>query len=221
MTNFLKPALAAGLAAAATFAAPAAAQVNGIATLDVPRAIAASQARNTAYQQIATQYQAQRTTIEQRTQQRQTLVQTFDTNSDGQIDETEAAATQDPNNATVRQIQAIDAELQQLQAPIQLARVYVVSQLGNELSNALQQVISDRSIQMVISPDAMIYEAEGANVTEAVVNALNTRVPAIAAVPPADWQPSENGVNLFQQVQQILMIAAMQQQQAQAAVPAR
>ncbi len=217
MNIFAKSALGAACAVAgASFAIPAAAQVNGIATADIGFAVANSQAFQTGYQQIATQYQAQRTTIEQRTQQRQQLIQSFDTNGDGQIDQTEQAATQDPNNATVQQVQAIDQEIATLQQPINRARVYVVQQVAQQYSAALQQVISDQNIQFVMTPEAIVYAPEAADVTNSVVTALNTRVPNVQVAPPADWQPSEAAVGLFQQIQQILMMAAMQQQQSAA-----
>lgn len=217
MSIFKKSALGAAIAVAGTsLALPAAAQVNGIATVDIGTAVAGSQAFQTGYQQIGTQYQTQRTTIEQRTQQRQQLIQTFDTNGDGQLDQAEQAATQDPNNATVQQIQAIDQEIATLQQPINRARVYVVQQVAQQYSASVQQVITDNNIQFVIAPDALIYAPEAADVTGSVVEVLNTRVPSVAITPPADWQPSEAAVNLFQQIQQLLMMAAVQQQQAAA-----
>ncbi|MWV29348.1 OmpH family outer membrane protein [Aurantiacibacter rhizosphaerae] len=213
MNIFAKSALGAACAVAgASFAIPAVAQVNGIATADIGFAVANSQAFQTGYQQIATQYQAQRTTIEQRTQQRQQLVLTFDTNGDGQLDQAEQAATQDPNNTSVQQIQAIDQEIATLQQPINRARVYVVQQVAQQYSAALQQVISDQNIQFVLTPESIVYAPEAADVTNSIVTALNTRVPSVQVTPPADWQPSEAAVGLFQQIQQILMIAARQQQ---------
>ena len=221
MNIFAKTTAMAALAAAgAGIAAPAAAQVSGIATVDLPRAVVQSQAFQTGYQQIGTQYQAQRTTIEQRNQQRQQLVQTFDTNGDGQLDQTEAAATQDANNATVRQIQAIDQELATLQQPINRARAYVVQQVAQQYSAAVQQVVSANNIQFVISPEAMIYAADAADITQQVTAQLNTRVPAAQITPPADWQPSEASFGLFQQIQQLLLMSAMQQQQQAAQQPA-
>ncbi|WP_340586376.1 OmpH family outer membrane protein [Erythrobacter alti] len=220
MKSMIKPALAAAFAATALAApamsTPAMAQVNGIATADLPIAVAQSQAFQTGYQQIATQYQANRTTIDQRQQQRQQLIQTFDTNGNGQLDAAEQPALQDPNNTTVQQIQAIDQEIATLQQPINLARVYVVSQIASQYSAALQQVASDRNIQIILQPDAIIYAPDAVNITSHVVTALNTRMPAAQIVPAADYQPSEGAVQLFQQIQQILMISAMQQQQAAA-----
>lgn len=213
----LRALLATSAAAAAGIAAPATAQVNGIATVDSAMSIAGSQALQSGYQMVATQYQAQRTTIDQRTLQRQDLLRPFDTNGDGQLDETEAAPLQTPSNATVQQIQAIETEVQQLQAPINLARIYVLQQVAQQYGPSLQQVISDRSIQLVLTPEALVYAPDGADVTGLVVASLNARLPTVSITPPAGWQPTEQLVNLFQQVQNILMAAQIQQQQAAAA----
>lgn len=206
--------LASGLALSALATAPAAAQVNGIATADTAMAVAGTQALQTGYQQIATQYEPQRQTLEQRQQQRNQIVQQLDTNSDGQLSEEEANAAPD---ATVQQVQALDQEIQQIQGPIQLARIYVVSQLAQQYAAAVQQVISDRSIQLLIAPEAVLYAPEAANVTQAVTQALNTRVPSVQVTPPQGWQPTQATVQLFQQIQQLLVLSAMQQQQQQGA----
>jgi Skp family chaperone for outer membrane proteins len=207
-----KPALAAALiAAAAAAAVPAAAQVNGMATADTAVAVAGTTALQTGYQQIATQYEAQRQTLDQRQQQRNQLVQQLDTNGDGQLDEAEANAAPE---ATVQQVQALDQEIQTIQAPIQLARLYVVSQVAQQYGAAVQQVITDRSIQIMISPEAIIYAPDEANVTQAITDSLNTRVPSVTTTVPEGWQPTQATVNLFQQIQQLLVLSAMQQQQA-------
>lgn len=210
MTIF-KALLASTVAASSLLAVPASAQVNGIATVDLTIAIANSQAFQSGYQQVAATYTAQRATIDERQTQRQQLVQTFDTNSDGQIDETEQQVIQDANNPTVQQIQAIDQEVQQLQAPINLARVYIVQQIAQQYSTALQQVINENGIQVVMSPEALIYIPDGGDVTPKVIEKLNAVVPSVAAVPPANYQPTEAVVNLFQEIQQVLLLAARQQ----------
>ena len=68
MKTLFKPALAAGIALA-VLSAPAAAQVNGIAMMRAPIAIAQSQALTTAFQTIETQYAAQIAQIGQLSQQ--------------------------------------------------------------------------------------------------------------------------------------------------------
>lgn len=213
----LGAALLAGAMAAPQLSTTAAAQVNGIATVDLPAAIASSQALQNAYQQIGQQYATQRQTISERQQTRQQLMQSFDFNANGTLDENEAAAMQDPNNATVQQIQALDQEIATLQNPINLARVFVVQQVAQQYSPAVQQVIAAQNIQFILDPSVVVYQAEGSDVTGPVVEALNTLVPAVNIIPPADFQPSEASIQLFQQVQQLLAFVALQQQQAAAA----
>ena len=103
-------------------------------------AIASSTALQTAYQQIGTTYAAQRTQLEQLQQQRDTLVRQFDTNNDGQLSDAEQQAAQ-TNATAVQQLQTLDQTIQQTQAPIQLARVYVVEQIAMQYGAAVQQVL--------------------------------------------------------------------------------
>lgn len=221
MKKNLKPALAAAgiaisAAALGTLAStPAAAQVNGIATVEPAIVIAQSQALQNAYQQIGTTYQAQRTQIDQLQQQRTTLAQQLDTNNDGQLSDEEVAAAQQNNPSVVQQIQGLDEQIAQVQAPMQRARVYVVEQVAAQYGPALQQVVSDKNINLILAPDAIVY-GPNVDVTNDVATALNARVPAVSTTVPADWQPNRNSVQTFQQVQQVLLMAAMQQQQQQA-----
>ena len=211
--HVIKPALVAGIALA-VLPVTAAAQVNGIAVTEAPVAVAGSQALQTGYQQIANTYAAQRTALQERQTQRQTLVQTFDTNSDGQIDDAEAVPTTDASNPTVLQIQALDQQIAEMQGPIQLAQVYVVSQVAEQYTAAVRQVISDTGTQILLSPEALVYAPPEADLTEEIIAVLNTRIPSVSITPPANWQPNQNTVALYQQIQQLLAMARMQQQQA-------
>ena len=206
------------LALTAAMAVPAAAQVNGIGVTDPSIAIAGSQALQTAYQQIGTTYQAQRTQLETLQGQRDTLVRQFDTNGDGQLSEPEQTAAQ-ANATAVQQLNGLDQTIQQTQAPIQLARVYAIEQIAAQYGNALQQVVAAKSISLIVSPSSVVYAAEAADVTDEIVAQLNTLVPTVSTSVPAGWQPQRQSVQLFQEVQQLL-IAAQQQQQAQQAAPA-
>ena len=91
----------AALALSVFVAAPAAAQVSGIAIADPAIALASAQARQTADAQIATTFQAQRTQLEQLQQQRATALRQFDTDGDGQLNEAEQTAAQ-ANTAAVQ-----------------------------------------------------------------------------------------------------------------------
>jgi Skp family chaperone for outer membrane proteins len=206
------------LALVAGMAVPAAAQVNGIGVTEPAIAIAGAQALQTAYQQIGTTYQAQRTQLEQLQQQRETLVRQFDTNNDGQLSDAERQAAQ-ANTTAVQQLQTLDQTIQQTQAPIQLARVYVIEQIAMQYGAAVQQVVTAGNISLIVTPGSVIYAADAADVTDEIVARLNALVPTVATTVPAGWQPQRQSVQLFQEVQQMLLTAA-QQQQAQQAAPA-
>jgi len=202
-------------------AAPATAQVDGrFATADISRAIIGSTALQTAYNQIGTTYAAQ---IEQRqTKQTElsTLLQPFDTNGNGQLDEAEVPALQAAPNFT--QIQTLEQEVAGLTNQVNAARVYAVEQILAQYPAALTEVTTAQQIVMVLQPEVVQFAADGADITPLVSTALNTRVPSVAIVPPADWRPSRNAAQIFQEIQQTLVQAQLiqQQQAAQAAQPA-
>jgi Skp family chaperone for outer membrane proteins len=209
------------LALTAAMAVPAAAQVNGVAVTEPAIAIAGSAALQAAYTQIGTTYAAQRTQLEQLQQQRDTLVRQFDTNNDGQLSDAEQQAAQ-ANATAVQQLQTLDQTIQTTQAPIQLARVYVIEQIALQYGNAVQQVVSAGNISLILNPSTVVYAAEAVDVTDEIVAKLNTLVPTVATTVPAGWQPQRQSVQLYQEVQQMLLTAAQQQQAAaQQAAPAQ
>jgi Skp family chaperone for outer membrane proteins len=210
----------AALAALAAFAAaPAAAQVNGIAVADPAIAVAGSQALQTAYNQIGTTFQAQRTQLEGLQQQRAGLVRQFDSNGDGQLSQEEQTAAQ-ANTAVVQQIQGLDQQIATVQQPITVARVYVIEQIGQQLNAAVQQIVQANNIQMILNPSVGLYIAEAVDVTDEIIAQLNATVPTVSTTAPQGWQPSQQSVNLYQQVQEVLLAVAQQQAAQQQAQPA-
>ena len=216
MNILTKAFAAASLASAAVIATPAAAQVTGtIGVVDVSRTVVASTAFGTAYQQINTTYASQITQIQQKQQQAQTLLQQLDTNNDGNLDQAEQQAAQ--TAPQTQQIQTLETEINQLSNQVDTARVFVIQQILAEYGNSLQTVTSADNIQVVLSPDAIAYANPAANINQKVITALNTRIPSVQVVPPQGYQPSQQAVSAFQQVQQVLMIAAQARQQQAAA----
>ncbi|MEP3420144.1 MAG: OmpH family outer membrane protein [Erythrobacter sp.] len=219
LTKMLAPAGLALCALAA--AAPAAAQVDGrFATADISRAIIGSSALQTAYNQIGTTYAAQ---IEQRQTKQQeltTLLQPFDVNGNGQLDEGELPAVQAAPNFA--QIQTLEQEVAALTNQVNAARVYAVEQILAQYPAALTEVTTAQQIVIVFQPDTLQFAAEGADITSQISTSLNTKVPSVAIVPPADWRPSRNAAQIFQDIQQTLVQAQLlqQQQAAQAGQPA-
>jgi Skp family chaperone for outer membrane proteins len=211
--------------AAAAVAVPASAQVSGIGVAEPAIVIAGSTALNGAYSQISTTYQAQRTQLDQLDQQRVTLLKKFDTNNDGQLSEAEQKAAQsDANAATRKQLDTLEQQINQVQQPINLAALYAVSQIAQQLSASVQQVVSQGNIQLILPAGNVLYAADAANLNQKITAVLNTRIPQVSITPPAGWQPDQATVQLFQDVQQVrLQAAAIQQQQQQrgaAATPA-
>lgn len=215
MTRFSKSLRAVGLAASALIAAsaaPAAAQVEGrIATADISRAIIGTSALQTAYNQIGTTYAAQ---IEQRTtkqQQLTTLLQPFDTNSNGQLDESELAGVQSSPN--FQQIQTLEQEVAGLTNQVNAARVFAVEQIFGQYPAALSEVAVQQQIVAVVVPESLQFAGEGADITQLITNALNVKIPSVQIVPPADYRPNQNAAQIFQEIQQTLLRAQLIQQQ--------
>lgn len=214
MTRLAKLLLPAGMVLAATAALPAHAQVEGrMATVDVSRTIIGTTAFQTAYEQVTTTYASQNELRRTKVQERQTLLTTFDKNGDKQVDDAELAAKQ--NSADFTKLQTLEQEIQGLANQIDGARVYAVEQIIMQYSAALQEVVTKDQIKLVIDPSTLLYAPPEADISQKVTAALNTRVPAVGVVPPAGWQPSREGVQLYQDIQQRLALAAqIQQQQA-------
>ena len=215
MKTFTKLLASGALALGALAAtAPATAQVQGrIATADVSRAIIGTTALQTAYNQIGTTYAAQIEQRQTKQQQLTQLLQPFDTNSNGQLEESELPAVQ--NSPQLTQIQTLEGEVSALTNQVNAARIYAVEQILAQYPAAVTEVTAQQQIVMVLQPDTVQYAAEGADISALITTSLNAKVPSVGIVPPADWRPTRNAATIFQEIQQTLVAAQiMQQQQA-------
>src|SRR5690606_5110820 len=190
---------------------PAAAQVNGVAVADPAVAVAGSQALQAAYQQIATTFAAQRTQLEQLQQQRSEAVRQFDTDGDGQLSQEEQTAAQ-ANTTVMQQVQGLEHQIKAAQQPITRARVYVIEQLAQQLSPAVQQVVQANNVQLILNPNSALYIGDSADVTDEIIAQLNQLAPTVSSAAPEGWQPQQQSVQLYQQVSEILLTVALQQQ---------
>ncbi|AOL94519.1 OmpH family outer membrane protein [Porphyrobacter sp. LM 6] len=223
MTNFAKLLAPAGLALTALVALPAQAQVDGrMATVDITRTIIGTTAFQTAYEQVNTTYTTQNELRRTKAQERQTLLAKFDKNGDKQVDDAELQAMQ--KSPDYPKLQTLEQEIQALSNQIDGARIFAIEQIIGQYNAAMQDVITKQQIKIVIDPSSLIYAPPEADITQQVVTALNTKVPAVGVVPPAGWQPTREGVQLYQDIQQRLAVAAQiqaaQAAQAQQANPA-
>ena len=221
MTSMIKPLALAGLAVSAAMAVPSSAQVSGnFATVDAATVVIGSTAFQNAYNSISSTYQPQIDTRRQLQEQRQTQLAVIDTNNDNDVDDAELQAAQGTEAWT--QVQQTEGQIAALTAQIDGARVYAIEQVFAQYPAALQDVVTADQIQLILSPEAILYVPNEADITAKVVAALNTKVATVAVVPPQNWQPQRNSVALFQQIQQLLLVLQRQQaaQQAQEQQPA-
>ncbi|MEE4316221.1 OmpH family outer membrane protein [Erythrobacter dokdonensis] len=214
MTIFSKFAASAGVALCALAALPANAQVEGrIATVDISRTVIGSTAFQTAYEQVNTTYAQQNELRRTKAQERQTLLQTFDTNGDKQVDDAELQAKQ--NSPDFTKLQTLEQEIQGLTSQIDAARIYAIEQIIVQYGAALQEVVTQQQVKLVIDPGSLLFAVPEADITQAVTTSLNAKVPSVGIVPPSGWQPSREGVQLYQDIQQRLMTAQLLQQRQQ------
>jgi Skp family chaperone for outer membrane proteins len=212
ITKFLVPAI---LATSAAIAVPVAAQVQGpIASVDISDTVFRSSAFATAYNQVSQTYSLQIEQRRQKGEERQALLKTFDKNGDNEVDDAELAAAQ--RLPQFARFQTLEQELAQLSAQIDGARVFAIEQILGQFPAAMEQVVAEKKIAVVIDPSMLIYGPAQIDISTAVANALNTRLPSVGIVPPQGWQPQRSSVQMYQEIQQMLMAVAMQQAQQQA-----
>ena len=207
---------AAALAMASALAAPASAQVAGIGVADPAVVIAASKALNGAFGQIATTYSAQNTQLQQLNQQSQAVIKTFDTNNDGKLDAAELQAAQSDTGPKHKQLQDLQDQINKVRQPMDMAAAYAVEQIAQQLNQAVQQVVTQNSVQMILPSSGVLYHNAAADLNTKLITVLDQKVPQVSITPPAGWQPDQGTVQLLNDVQQARAeIAQAQQARAQ------
>lgn len=218
--NIRNKVIAAALLSVAAIAAPAHAQVAGIATADTSVAIARSKALGTAYQQIGTQYASVAQQMQTKRQEINTLNAQLDTNKDKELTQAELDVAIKAKNPLLTQIDTKQKEINTLQDPIILAQLYAVEQIALKYEAAQQAVITAKKINVILAPDAFVWAPDSVDVTPAITAELDKAVPSVAIAPPANWRPSRQVGALYQQIQQLFNNAAqIQAAQAAAAQP--
>jgi Skp family chaperone for outer membrane proteins len=214
MNTFSKLFAPAAVALCAVAAMPAQAQVEGrIATIDISRAVIGTKALETAYDQINQTYAQQNELRRTKAAERQTVLQGFDTNGDKQVDDAELAAKQKSPEFT--KLQTLEAEIQALTNQIDAARIYAVEQILTQYGAALQEVTTKQQIKLVLDPGTVMFSVPEADITAQITAALNAKVPSVGIIPPQDWKPVRESVQLYQDIQQRLITAQLIQQRQQ------
>jgi Skp family chaperone for outer membrane proteins len=90
----------------------------------------------------------------------------------------------------IRQIeQAGQQELQQMLAPLDQSRQYVLEQLEDKLGTAMQQAMAKRGVTIVVRRDTVIRYDPAYDINQDVLNELNALIPSAQLVPPQGWLP--------------------------------
>lgn len=199
MKNIIKPVLAAGLVLTASvpfLAVPAAAQqiVQGIGVVSLPAAVANSNAFKVAEQQRPVTYKPQfdqaNTRRDQLTAQLKPMYDKFLADQQANV----AQATLQQQAQQIQQIeQAGQRELTQIVQPVALSRAYVQEQIEDKLDEAVQAAATKRKITLILdaSSGAVTFADAKYNITQSVIDELNTLLPSAQLVPPPGWLPRE------------------------------
>lgn len=199
--------LLAGAATPALAQRAAAAPTINVAVADPDAVIQGSAAFTLAAQQVQTTYAPQITNLNTRRQALITELQPLETavrTEQGRTPQN-ATALAAAENAYRTRAAAAQAELNTLQAPIELAIAYVREQITLRLGDAVQAAVAARRVDVLVSDGAVLWNAPAANLNAAIITELNRLVPNVQIVPPAGYQPGQ-------------LLRA--QQQAQATTPA-
>jgi len=151
-------------------------------------------------------------------QEVQTLSQSLDTDGDQNLTQQEV----DANPAVSQQIQQKQQQVETLSQPIAMAQYWVIEQLLIDYSNAQQQVVNSKGIQVMLAPEAFQYAPEGVDVTNDILAALDQRMPTVQTVPVVNYNPRQATVQMHQSVQQVILGLAQRaaaQQAQQGAAP--
>jgi len=221
--------------AALAFAAPADAQVAGIAYANPTTVVATSKAFAAARQQISTTYKASFDQIEARRTAAQKeaepivakLLAQYDTNKDGQLSQQEQAAAVNAKSPLLDQLKAAQDKAQgdiaKLTNPAARAELFAIESILRQYEAAQLRVVTAKKISVVLSPEVFMYAPDSADISSAITGEIDKTTPTVSIQPPADWQPSRDTVNIQQQLVQLAQIRAYQaaqQQQQGAAAPA-
>jgi len=214
--------------AALVLAAPANAQVAGIAYANPTSVVAASKAFGAANQQISTTYKAAFDQMQQRRtaleNELKPLVAQLDANKDGKVSEEEGKAAQTAKNPAIEKIRTAQTNAQndlgRLSNPAARAELFAIESILRQYEAAQLRVVNARKISVVLSPEVFMYAPDSANISQAITAEIDKVAPTVSIQPPADWQPSRETLAIQQQIAQAAQLQAYQQAAAQQQRPA-
>jgi Skp family chaperone for outer membrane proteins len=201
------------------------AQANGVAISDPETVILTAKALDAANQSISTTYKAQLDQASARQQALQTEMATLgaplDTNKDKRLSDEEIAAAQTARSPILAKMEAAQkaaqAESARLSAPATRAQAWAIEQISQKYSAAVKSVVDSKKISLLLSANSVQYSSPAVDMTDEIKAALDAATPTVSITPPANWQPSQQTVQLQQQFQQLVYLSAVRRAQAQQA----
>nr|WP_314444862.1 OmpH family outer membrane protein [uncultured Sphingomonas sp.] len=187
-----------GLLAAAAVSTPAAAQrlpAAVVAVVDTNRIYTEC----TACRAAVTQLQSQVTALQQRQQALAGPINTEGQAIEAAINALPAAQRQNPPAALQQRVQRFqqsqqtaNQELQGLQQRLQSTQAHVRQQLDARLGPIINQAMTARGANVALDTEATLARANGVDITNDVLTALNAQVPSVSVTPlPQQQQPAQ------------------------------
>jgi Skp family chaperone for outer membrane proteins len=194
------------VAAPVAVAAPAYAQVSGIATAEPVIAIFRAKAWSAANDQIRTSFRDNLTKFEAKQGDRQKLLAQLDRNGDKQVDDGELAA----QPAVKAQLDAVDKEVNDLTTPMLRAQAFALEMILSRYQEAQTAVITAKKISVILTPQAIVFSPANSDVTAAITTELDRLVPTVPITAPANWRPTEETMQVLEQLLRLQAAAAQQ-----------
>ena len=189
-------------AAAPAAAAPRGTAVAGIGVADLQSAVASTNAYRAATEKRKVDYKpiydAAQARLAQLEAQLKPLADQF--NADRAAKKPDSVLQAEYNAIQQAQAQG-EADIKQILAPAQTSDEYVIEQVTDKLPQAVQNVMRNRGLTLLLNPDAVILSAPIYDVTAPLVGELNVLVPSAQINPPPGWAPRRQREQQAQQQQ--------------------
>ena len=104
-------------------------------------------------------------------------------------------------------------EVQRMLLPVELSKAYVDEQINDKMSQAVEAVVTQRRISLLIPPDMILHADNAYNMNQPILDQLNVLLPTAQINPPPGWLPRQL------REQQAQQAAAAAGQQPGAAAP--
>ena len=90
-------------------------------------------------------------------------------------------------------------ELEKILAPVRLSDAYVMEQINDKMSAAIQAAMTKNGVSLLLNPSAVQAASNAYNLNQAILAELDAALPSVSAQPPAGWLPREQREQQAQQ----------------------